>query len=88
MADYCFKAVKSASGKLGVRVTKFEDHATPTGEYLVVGESCDCPAGMNGRKCKHTRMAATWLAKGQPTGFFTQLDLDPVEQVIRKHKEQ
>lgn len=53
-------------------ITKFLSGTdTPAATYVVFhGKSgrwmCDCPAGSNGRNCKHVGWVTDWIAKGSP----------------------
>jgi hypothetical protein len=61
-------------------ITKFQDGAnTPSAVYVVFhGKSgrwmCDCPAGSNGRNCKHVDWVQSWIAQGKPTPYSIRIN--------------
>lgn len=60
-------------------ITKFTSESEPSATYTVFeGKTgrwfCDCPAGANGRHCKHLDWVQTWIQAGSPTPYVKKVD--------------
>lgn len=60
-------------------LTKFQGKTEPSAVYTVFqGKSnrwfCDCPAGANGRNCKHTGWVQLWISLGRPLQYLIRTD--------------